>query len=105
MGQVVVCQNCYIDSVWDLNQREAKRLAAVRKAFWRDNGLVTCLAEVRRLLGVRPMRSKPTARSLEKLQHVRCTLEKLVIERANEVPVPALLFVPDGHDHRPTGRT
>jgi len=81
-------------TVWDLNQREAKRLEAQRKTFWATNGKAKCVAEVRRLLCVRAARSKADVQTLATLQREGCSIEKLIIQRKNEVPVPALLFAP-----------
>jgi cephalosporin-C deacetylase-like acetyl esterase len=81
-------------TVWDLNLARAKQLAPEREAFWRDRPKAECLAEVRRLAGVRPMAEKPAARSVGTLEREAGRIEKLVIERAGEVPVPALLFLP-----------
>jgi len=81
-------------TVWDLNLARAKALAPTREAFWRDRPKAECLAEVRRLAGVRPMAQKPAARSAGTLEREAGRIEKLVIERAGEVPVPALLFLP-----------
>ena len=81
-------------TVWNLNLARAKQLAPEREAFWRDRPKAECLAEVRRLAGVRPMAEKPAARSVGTLEREAGRIEKLVIERAGEVPVPALLFLP-----------
>ena len=81
-------------TVWNLNLARAKQLAPEREAFWRGRPKAECLAEVRRLAGVRPMAEKPAARSVGTLEREAGRIEKLVIERAGEVPVPALLFLP-----------
>ena len=81
-------------TVWDLNLERARALAKDREAFWKDNPLPACLAEVRRLAGIRPMTEKPSARRVGTLQRDGYTIEKLRIERPGEPPVPALLFLP-----------
>jgi hypothetical protein len=82
-------------TAWDFNLDEAKRLCPERAAFWRDNPKEKCLAEVRRLAAVRPMAGKPTAKPCGTLKREGYGIEKLLIERADEVPVPALLFLPE----------
>ena len=85
-------------TVWDLNLERATMLAKEREAFWRDHSKDECLAEVRRLAGIRPMADKPAAKSLGSLAREGYTIEKLRIERAGEPPVPALLFLPAARD-------
>jgi cephalosporin-C deacetylase-like acetyl esterase len=87
-------------TAWDFNLDEARRLAPEREKFWRDNPRETCLAEVRRLAGVRPLTEKPTAKSCGMLNREGYAVEKLVIERPEEVPVPALLFLPEKREGR-----
>ena len=82
-------------TAWDFNLDEAKRLAPERAAFWRDNPREKCLAEVRRLAAVRPLAGKPAAKPCGTLKREGYTIEKLLIERTDEVPVPALLFLPE----------
>jgi hypothetical protein len=82
-------------TAWDFNLDEAKRLAPEREAFWRNNPKEKCLAEVRRLAAVRPLTGKPTAKPCGTLKREGYTIEKLLIERPDEVPVPALLFLPE----------
>ncbi len=81
-------------TVWDLNLERARGLAAAREAFWRDRPKDECLAEVRRLAGVRPAAGMPGVRSVGTVEREGCRIEKLVIERPGEVPVPALLLAP-----------
>ncbi|MDZ7618918.1 MAG: acetylxylan esterase, partial [Patescibacteria group bacterium] len=81
-------------TVWDLNMERATMLAKDREAFWRDHSKDECLAEVRRLAGIRPMMDKPVAKSLGLIEREGYSIEKLRIERAGEPPVTALLFLP-----------
>jgi cephalosporin-C deacetylase-like acetyl esterase len=84
-------------TVWDLNLDRATALAADREAFWKDRPAAECLAEVRRLAGIRAIAEKPAARTVGTLRRDGCTVEKMRIERPGEPPVPALLFLPAGH--------
>ncbi|MDY0168191.1 MAG: acetylxylan esterase [Thermoguttaceae bacterium] len=81
-------------TVWDLSLDRAKELAADREAFWRDHSKEECLAEVRRLAGIREITEKPVAKSLGIVEREGYTIEKLRIEREGEPPVPGLLFLP-----------
>ncbi|MFP4058789.1 MAG: acetylxylan esterase [Candidatus Brocadiia bacterium] len=90
-------------TVWDLNLRRARELAPEREAFWRDNPRATCLAEVERLAGIRPVRKRPSVASPGPVSREDIRIEKLLIERPDEVPVPALLFVPAAAEGRLPG--
>ena len=81
-------------TVWDLNMERAKALAADRKAFWKDHTKGACLAEVRRLAGIREAAEKPAAKTVGTVKRDGFRVEKMRIERAGEPPVPALLFLP-----------
>jgi len=81
-------------TVWDLSLARAKALAPEREAFWREGPKETCLAEVRRMAGIRETQEKPAVKAVGTLEREDVRIEKLVIERKGEVPVPALLFVP-----------
>jgi hypothetical protein len=80
-------------TVWDITLAEAKRLAPQREALWKEGPKAKCLDEVRRLAGIRPI-SRQAAKSVGRIEREGYLIEKLVIEREGEVPVPALLFVP-----------
>jgi len=81
-------------TVWDLNLRRAKALATDREAFWKDHPKQACLAEVRRLAGIRKIKKKPSAKAVGTLERDGYSIEKMRIEREGEPPVPALLFLP-----------
>jgi dienelactone hydrolase len=82
-------------TAWDFNLDEANRLAPEREAFWKNNPKEKCLAEVRRMAAVRPLEGKPTTKPCGTLKREGYTIEKLLIERPDEVSVPALLFLPE----------
>jgi hypothetical protein len=89
-------------SVGELNLREAKRLAEKRQMFWKTNDKKACLAEVRRLIGVRDDRGAAAVQSQGTVACDGYAIEKLLIQREGDVPVPALLFVPgEGPGARP----
>ncbi len=82
-------------TVQSLNLQRARRLATSREAFWTANDKEACLAEVRRLIGFRPNLPKASVTTKSVVQREGYRIEKLVIHREDEVPVPTLLFVPD----------
>ncbi len=82
-------------TVWDLNLARAKALAEGRETFWNDHPKKECLAEVRRLAGIRAGAGKPSARTVGTVEREGYSIETMRIERAGEPPVPALLFLPD----------
>jgi len=89
-------------SVGELNLREARRLATARRTFWKTNDKKTCLAEVRRLIGVGADRGRTAVQSRGRVACDGYSIEKLLIQCEGDVPVPALLFVPDaGQGKRP----
>jgi len=81
-------------TVWDLSLERAKALAPEREAFWRNGPKETCLTEVRRMAGIREIKPKPAAKTVGTVKRNGYHIEKLLIERAGDVPVPALLFLP-----------
>jgi len=93
-GQVV---REYVDEVTiqSLNLQRARRLAASREAFWTTTDRDVCLAEVRRLIGFRPNLAKASVTTKGMVRREGYRIEKLVIHREDELPIPALLFVPD----------
>ena len=83
-------------SIWDFTIARAEELAPRRAAFWKDNPRAKCLAEVKRLAGIRPRRLKAEVEAVGMVERAGCRIEKLVLRRKGEVPVPALLFIPKG---------
>ncbi len=81
-------------TVWDLNLRRAKALADDREAFWKQHPKEACLAEVRRLAGIREIKKRPTAKAVGTVKREGYRIEKMRIERDGEPPLPALLFLP-----------
>jgi len=81
-------------SVWDLNLERAKELGQRRNAFWRNNSKEKCLARVASLAAVRLPVKKPEVRKAGVIERPEVLIEKLLIERPGEVPLPALKFVP-----------
>ncbi|MCH7988705.1 MAG: acetylxylan esterase [Planctomycetes bacterium] len=73
-------------SVFDLNQQRATDLASQRSDLW--NSKEKAFAEVRRLTGIREVKNIPQVIRKGNVKSV----EKLILQRKDEVPVPALLF-------------
>ena len=102
-----VTKNGQADSFWksavnvrDLNIQRAKVLAAGRKDFWKRNSRAKCLQEVKRLIGYRELTQKPTVKRVSTVARNGYRIEKCIIERTGEVPLAALLFVPDEADKK-----
>ncbi|MBN1868009.1 acetylxylan esterase [Candidatus Sumerlaeota bacterium] len=92
-------------NVIDLNLQTARNLAPARESFWRDHATSECLARVRALIGWRDDPTVPTVETVGEIASKGCRIEKLVLRRQGEVPVPALLFVPDGATEDPLPAT
>ena len=89
-------------SVGQLNLREAQRLAAARRSYWKTNDKKTCLAEVQRLIGVRDDRGRAIVTSQDAVECDGYSIERLLIQREGDVPMPALLLLPGvGQGRRP----
>lgn len=82
-------------TVADLNLKRAKELASKRDSFWQEHDKVECLAEVKRLIGLRENREKPSVEDTDTIQRNGYRIEKLIINREGEIPVPGLLFLPN----------
>jgi cephalosporin-C deacetylase-like acetyl esterase len=92
-GQVV--SQWHDRTVWDMTLHQARLLAEAREEVEPETTKADLLGEVRGLIGLRPRRARPT---VENVGGRRCRgyrIEKLIIRRPGEVPVPALLFVPE----------
>ena len=83
-------------NVADLNLERAKKLSDARRRYWSENSREKCLTQVKRLIGLREERGAATAKRAGSVKGDGYQIEKLVVLREGEVPVPALLFVPDG---------
>jgi hypothetical protein len=81
-------------TVQAINLRHARDLAAERKRYWKDHDKPTCLAEVQRLIGLRDDCGKPTVETYGTVRREGYRIDKLVSRREDEIPVPALLFLP-----------
>ena len=84
------------EAIDEWNLRRARHLAADRAAFWNTSTMEDALAEVRRMIGVRHIVEPPQVESRGLVQRDHYEIEKLVIRRVNEMPIPALLFRPRG---------
>ena len=82
-------------TVADFNLERAKELAGARRRFWAEHSVAECLAEVKRLIGMRDEGGPVTVQEAGSVSREGYRIEKLVILREGEVPVPGLLFVPE----------
>jgi dienelactone hydrolase len=81
-------------TVAEMNLREAHRLAAERKKFWETGSPAERREAVRRTIGVRQSLPPFTVKTHGELQRDGYTIQKISLERDDEVPLPALLFLP-----------
>ena len=77
-----------------MNLKRAERLVEARRKFWKAGDPKACLAEVRRLIGLRERGPKAAVQSKGTIGRDGYRIDKLVLQRKGEVAVPALLFVP-----------
>lgn len=84
-------------SVYDLNMELEAKLVQDRKRFWQKTEKAKALDEVRRITGIRKLADLPQLAS-EKVGEVRrdgYRIDKLLLQPATGIAIPALLFVPD----------
>ncbi len=79
-------------AISQLNLDRAHELAEARAEFWRSSGPEKARAEICRLAGIRAETSPPTAESLGVAARDEYEIQKLLLRRPDEVPIPALLF-------------
>jgi len=83
-------------SVADLNLARAEALQSEREMFWRDNCRADCLAVVREMVGCRKYRDNPLVEEIgEPIGQEGYSIQKLLIRRYGEPPMPALVFAPE----------
>jgi cephalosporin-C deacetylase-like acetyl esterase len=95
-GQVV---KDFVDerTVVDFTLERARQLAAKRQAAWRAMDGPRRVETIRRILGLPERLDRDaTTRRCGSVTRSGCTIEKLVIERPGQVPLPALLCLPEG---------
>ncbi len=99
-GQVV---NDFADEVTvvDLNQQRAQRLTANRQAAWNAMTAGERVAAIKQTLGLPEKLSlDATTEHTGTLDRDGFRIEKLILQRPGEVPLPALLCLPDGSETR-----
>ncbi len=84
-------------SVFDLNRAEVARLAEQRKATRLRTSHAEWLEQVRSAIGVRSSEEIParTARPMGQVNRSGYRIEKMLLEAADQTPLPALAFVPE----------
>lgn len=81
-------------SVADLNRQRARELAPKRAAFWKSRDRPAALAKIRELIGAETIPDKPAVEKRGMIEREGMRIEKLILNRPGEPPVPALLFRP-----------
>ncbi|MCD4831276.1 MAG: hypothetical protein K8R02_05625 [Anaerohalosphaeraceae bacterium] len=87
---------CDATNVIDLNLERACGLFAQRKDFWENNSKAVCIDEVKTLIGLRENLPNATVEAVETIDMDTYSIEKLIIKSPDEVPIPGLLFLPNG---------
>ena len=83
-------------SVSQLNLAQAHSLESERKQFWKSRSVPTAIKEIGELVGVRADVGDVSVENRGVVQRENYRIEKLVLQRPGEIPVPGLLFVPHG---------
>jgi alkaline phosphatase D len=81
-------------SVSSLNLRKARELAADRQAFWNSRSQPMAMKEISALVGVKSDIGEVRVERKGRVDRGDYRIEKLVLQRPGEMPVPALLFLP-----------
>jgi len=88
-------------TVVDFTKQRARQLAQQRKAAWQSMDGPQRVATIKRVLGSpADVRLGTTSTSPGTIAREGYSIEKLVIERPGQVPLPALLCVPDEAENR-----
>jgi cephalosporin-C deacetylase-like acetyl esterase len=80
-------------SAFDLIKNQARQAEAARQEFWKKNDRQAGLAKVKELTGFKPA-DKVAVAQVGRIIFTNYTVEKLVFTPEGEVPLPALLFLP-----------
>ncbi len=80
----------------DLNMQRGLELAGRREAFWKEHSESECLEQVARLIGLRRFTKEPEVEHTGTVERDGYRIEKVIIRHEHGLPVPGLLFVPDG---------
>jgi len=81
-------------NVGELNLRRAQALQSQRNAFWRDHTPEQAVERIRKLLRVRDPVPKVGSCRVAEVTHDGFRVEKLILQRTEDVPLPALLVTP-----------
>jgi len=79
-------------SLVDINLALARELASTRRQFWKTHGRDECLVHIRGLLALREPAGAVSVERKGTVSRNDYRIERLVIQRTGEPPIPALLF-------------
>lgn len=82
-------------TIADLNLDRARNFGEDRRRFWRSKSIAECLAEVKQMVGVCDDRGIVKKQELGTLPGEGYEIRKLLIQREDEVEIPAFLFIPE----------
>ena len=81
-------------SVAQLNLQRARELASDRKEFWKSRSKPTAMKEIAQLVGVKSDPGMVNVEMKGRVHRGNYVVEKLVLQRPGEIPIPALRFIP-----------
>ena len=87
-------------SLVDLNLEKAQQLSAARRVFWKAHSVAHCMNEIRNLLCICDSLGTLHLESHGVIRRESYCIEKLVIQRTDQPPVPALLWLPNDRETR-----
>jgi alkaline phosphatase/alkaline phosphatase D len=79
-------------SISELNLRRARELVRDRAEFWNSKSTANALAAIRQFIGIRGNSQPLKVESMGTVQRDKYVIEKLALQRTDELPIPALLF-------------
>jgi len=87
-------------TVTELANRRARELTETRRAAWNAMSSTQRTGTIKQVVGMSDDRKiGPTVKKLGTIERDGYTIEKYLLERPGEVPVPALLYLPDRGPH------
>lgn len=82
-------------SVWDLNLEKAESLAPAREKFWKEYDAGYRLSKVKEIAGSKQRRGSIDVELSGVVEGDGYSIQKITVRRDKEVPIPALLFIPN----------
>jgi cephalosporin-C deacetylase-like acetyl esterase len=81
-------------TVSDFNLERANELASSREKAWTETARAESLLRVKKLIGLRTDLNSPRVKVISTFVRKNCRIEKVILQRPGEIPLPSLLFLP-----------